>query len=341
MDGALPPLLITMGEPAGIGGELTLEAWRHRRERRFPIFAALDDPPRLAALSAALGWNVPIKAIDTPQQAASVFADALPVLPVPLGAPVKPGWPDPANAASVIASIERAVQLCQAGEGAAVVTQPIQKASLYAAGFRHPGHTEFLAELTGADLPVMMLAVEGVLRVVPITIHEPIARVPTILTRDLVMQTARIAADGLRRDFGIAAPRLVLAGLNPHAGEDGTIGREEVDVLKPAVIALRAEGIDITGPYPADSLFHEAARARYDLALCPTHDQALIPLKTLDFWNGVNVTLGLPIARTSPDHGTALDLAGTGRADARSLFAAIAMAGRMAEARHLAKSLKP
>ncbi len=327
------PLVLTMGEPAGVGGELTLDAWRYRRERRFPVFAALDDPARLAGLAASLGWDVPIREIGRIEEAAAVFAEALPVLPVPLAAPVQPGRPDPANAPAVIASIERAVALCRDSRAAAMVTQPIQKSSLYAAGFAHPGHTEFLAELCGVALPVMMLAVEGVLRVVPITIHEPIAKVPALLTRDLVQATARITADALRRDFGIPAPRLVLAGLNPHAGEGGSIGREEVDVLAPAVAALRAEGIDITGPFPADSLFHEAARARYDAALCPTHDQALIPLKTLDFWNGVNVTLGLPIARTSPDHGTALDLAGTGKADARSLFAAIALAGRMAEAR--------
>lgn len=332
MAAAAAPLLVTMGEPAGVGGELTLIAWMQRRTADLPIFAAIDDPTRLAGLAQQLGWAVPIQVIDTPAEAEAVFPDALPVLAEPLACPSVPGQPDPANAGPVLSSIRRAVAFCRSGEAGALITQPIQKSVLYQAGFAHPGHTEYLADLTGAPHPVMMLAVEG-LRVIPITIHEPLARVPALLTGDLITTTARIAHAALQRDFGIANPRLAVAGLNPHAGESGSIGREEIEVMVPAIKALRAEGLNIVGPQPADSLFHVEARARYDVALCPTHDQALIPLKTLDFWSGVNVTLGLPVIRTSPDHGTALDLAGTGRADPRSLIAAIRLAGRLAATR--------
>jgi 4-hydroxythreonine-4-phosphate dehydrogenase len=246
-----------------------------------------------------------------------------------------PGRPDTANAAAVIAAVEHAVRCALDGEAAGVVTNPIQKAVLTAAGFRHPGHTEFLAALCGGVQPVMLLAAPG-LRTVPVTIHESLRAALSRLDTGLIVGVARTAAEGLRRDFGIAHPRLVVAGVNPHAGEAGTMGTEDRDVVAPAVVALRAAGIDARGPLPADTLFTPSARAGYDCAICMYHDQALIPVKTLDMAGGVNVTLGLPIVRTSPDHGTALDIAGQGRADTSSLIAAIRLAGDIA--RHRARS---
>lgn len=243
-----------------------------------------------------------------------------------------PGRPDSTHAPAVIRSVERGVELVRAGACSALVTNPIAKKVLIDAGFGFPGHTEFLGHLTGAPRPVMMLAVEG-LRVVPVTVHEALAKVPAMLTEDLIVETARIAAAALKRDFGIAAPRLALAGLNPHAGEGGALGCEEDTVIRPAVARLRAEGIAVTGPHPADTLFHARAREAYDAALCMYHDQALIPLKTIDFDRGVNVTLGLPIVRTSPDHGTAFDIAGKGIARPDSLIAAIELAADLAARR--------
>ena len=240
-----------------------------------------------------------------------------------------PGRPETANAAAVIASIETAVRLVQRGEASAVVTCPIAKKTLIDAGFAFPGHTEFLGHLTGASRAVMMLAIEG-LRVVPVTVHEPLARVPSLLSVDLIVETALITHRSLRERFGVARPRLALAGLNPHAGEGGAMGTEEIEIILPALARLRREGVEASGPWPADTLFHAGARARYDAALCMYHDQALIPLKTLDFERGVNVTLGLPIIRTSPDHGTAFDIAGKGVASPASLIAAIEMAAAMA-----------
>ncbi len=326
---SLRPLALTMGEPAGIGGELALAAWQAAP----CCFFAIDDPARLGVLAERLGLEVPVVAIAGPAEAEAVFPRALPVLAQELAAEVEPGRPDPANAAAVIAAIERAVALVQAGEAAAVVTNPIQKETLYQAGFRYPGHTEYLAALAGIDTaPVMMLACPG-LRVVPITIHLPLAEAAGALTTEAIVHAGRVTAAALVTDFGIAAPRLAVAGLNPHAGEGGALGREEAEIIAPAVAALRAQGIAITGPAPADSLFHGAARARYDAALCMYHDQALIPLKTIDFARGVNITLGLPFVRTSPDHGTALDIAGHGRADPQSLLAAFETARDMARAR--------
>ncbi|MGG5818486.1 4-hydroxythreonine-4-phosphate dehydrogenase PdxA [Falsiroseomonas sp. HW251] len=319
-----PPLALTMGEPAGIGPEITLAAWRAVRAAG-PAFFLIADPSLLP--------GAPLAVIDVPEQAAAAFPDALPVLPLPLAVPAVPGRPDPRNAQPVIAAIERAVALAKAGRAAAVVTNPIQKSVLTAAGFPHPGHTEFLGELAGAGvLPVMMLACPG-LRVVPVTIHMSLRRAAADLTTEAIVTQGRVVAAALRRDFGIAAPRLVVAGLNPHAGEDGTMGREDIEVVAPAVAALRAEGLAVRGPLPADTLFTPRARAGYDCALCMYHDQALIPVKTLDMDGGVNVTLGLSIIRTSPDHGTALDIAGKGLADPGSLIAALRMAGEMAKAR--------
>ncbi|RKQ70698.1 4-hydroxythreonine-4-phosphate dehydrogenase PdxA [Oceanibaculum indicum] len=326
------PLALTMGEPAGIAGEIALKAWLRRDEGMAPFFL-LDDPARMAALATQVGFDVPIATIDGPEEAPGVFATALPVLPEPLAVPVTPGRPDPANAAAVIRAIDLAVALVQAGRAGAVVTNPIQKQTLYQAGFTHAGHTDYLAHLAGGVEVVMMLACPQ-LRVVPVTVHVPLAAVPGLLTTELIVSAARITAAGLLRDFGISAPRLAVAGLNPHAGEGGTIGREDIDIVAPAIAALQAEGIAAFGPLSADTLFHEEARRTYDAALCMYHDQALIPIKTLDFHGGVNVTLGLPFIRTSPDHGTALDLAGTGRANESSLLAALRMAGEMAARHH-------
>jgi 4-hydroxythreonine-4-phosphate dehydrogenase len=323
------PLALTMGEPAGIGGELSLLAWAKRREADVPPFFAIDDPARLERLAAALGWNVPLRAIARPAEAAAIFPQALPVLPIALASAVTPGRPDPANAAAVIGAITKAVSLVKAGEAAALVTNPIQKSALYAAGFRHPGHTEFLAELAGgADVAMMLVASD--LRVVPVTIHLALKDAVAALEPQKIVAAGRIATAGLVRDFGIERPRLAVAALNPHAGEGGTLGREEAEIIAPAVAQLRSAGIAAEGPLPADTLFHPAARARHDAVLCMYHDQALIPLKTIDFAGGVNVTLGLPFVRSSPDHGTALDIAGTGRADPSSLIAALKLAREMA-----------
>ncbi|MBB3266030.1 4-hydroxythreonine-4-phosphate dehydrogenase [Azospirillum sp. OGB3] len=336
--GVRPPLALTMGEPAGIGGEIALKAWSiargaARADGAVPPFVLLDDPARLEALAAKLGLPVPVRAVGSMAEGAALFGAALPVLPQPLAAPVTPGRPDPANGAAVIASIDRAVELVRRGEASAVVTNPIQKSALYAAGFRHPGHTEYLAHLAGlTEEPVMMLAAQD-LRVVPVTIHVSVRDAMPLVTREAILHAGRVTAAALARDFGIARPRLAVAALNPHAGEGGAMGREEIDVIAPAVADLRAEGIDAVGPQPADTLFHAAARRGYDAALCMYHDQALIPLKTIDFDTGVNITLGLPFVRTSPDHGTALDIAGTGKAGASSLIAALTTAEAMAARR--------
>jgi len=317
-----------MGDPAGIGGEIALAAWRELRGTALR-FVLIDDPARLASLDP----SIPIRVANDPAEAAAAFAESLPVLPQALAAPVRPGRPDPANAAAVIASIERAVRLAQQGAASAVVTNPISKATLYGAGFPHPGHTEFLGALTGLlEPPVMMLA-SPLLRVVPVTIHVSLRTALATLTTAEILRTARIAAAALARDFGIAEPRLAIAGLNPHAGEGGAMGEEEATLIAPAIAALRAEGIRATDPLPPDTMFTEAARATYDAAICMYHDQALIPLKTLDMRNGVNITLGLPIVRTSPDHGTAFDIAGTGRADPSSLIAALRCAAELATRR--------
>ena len=313
-----------MGDPAGIGGEIAAKAWRGLAGSG-PQFAIIADPFWIG------GLDVPMAVIQRMDQVADVFGSALPVLSLSLPEIARPGVPDPANAPAVIASIERAVQLVQAGEAGAVVTNPISKTVLYQAGFPHPGHTEFLGELTGGT-PVMMLACPQ-LRVVPVTIHVSLRRALEGVTTDAIVSVARATHAALRRDFGIASPRLAVAGLNPHAGEDGAMGTEEIQVIKPAIEALKAEGIVAMGPYPPDTMFTDAARPTYDAAICMYHDQALIPLKTLDMAGGVNVTLGLPIIRTSPDHGTAFGIAGQGVADPASLIAAIRMASELAARR--------
>ena len=329
----LLPLAMTMGEPAGIGPELTLRAWERLKGTGVRFFV-IADPAALQGLARRLALAVPIATV-APPEAAEIFDRALPVVPLSVCAAATPGRPDSAYAAATIESIERAVGCVRSGEACAVVTNPIAKHVLYDAGFAFPGHTEFLGKLAeqwgGRTQPIMMLWSRE-LSVVPVTIHIPLADAPAALTRELIVSTARIVAADLRDRFAIARPRLAVAGLNPHAGEGGAIGREEIDTIIPAVAQLRAEGLDVAGPYPADTMFHAAARARYDAALTMYHDQGLIPIKTLAFDTGVNVTLGLPFIRTSPDHGTAFDIAGKGLASPASLIEALLLAARLAAA---------
>jgi 4-hydroxythreonine-4-phosphate dehydrogenase len=324
-----------MGEPAGIGGDIALAAWAARQAAGLPPFFVIDDAARLARLAEALGLAVPVLTIAEPEEAPACFDKALPVLHRPLPAAVTPGRPDPANGKAVIAAIETAVGMTQAGRAAAVVTNPIHKKALYDVGFRHPGHTEFLAELAGCRRVVMMLACPQ-LKVVPVTVHLSLRAALDSLSVEDIVASGRITARTLADFFGLARPRLAVAGLNPHAGEQGSMGREDIDIVAPAVAALQREGIEARGPLPPDTMFHARARQTYDAALCMYHDQALIPIKTIDFDGGVNVTLGLPFIRTSPDHGTAFDLAGTGKARPDSLVAALRMAGEMASRRRTA-----
>lgn len=322
-------LAVTMGEPAGIGGDIALGSWVRREAERLPPFFVIDDPDRLIALARHLGLPVPIQTIAAPDEALGVFGSALPVLPIGPSVDVVSGRLDPANSEAVVASIDRAVSLVQAGQADAVVTNPIHKSLLFSAGFPYPGHTEYLAFRTEAvQRPVMMLVVEG-LRAVPVTVHVALQDALTALTADRIVRCGQLVHRALIADFGIERPRIAVAAVNPHGGEDGTLGTEEIETIAPAVRALEREGIAAFGPKPADSLFHAKARAGYDAVLCMYHDQALIPVKTIDFERGVNVTLGLPIVRTSPDHGTALDVAGTGRADPSSLCAAMRLAAEL------------
>ncbi|MEM7505344.1 MAG: 4-hydroxythreonine-4-phosphate dehydrogenase PdxA [Pseudomonadota bacterium] len=315
------PIAVSMGDPAGIGPEITAKAWRDTTLRH--PFYLIADP---ACLPEGIAW----REIASPAEAAAVFGAALPVMPLALAGQPSPGMPAPGNAAATVEAIRLAVKHARSRSAAAVVTNPINKKVLYdGAGFAFPGHTEFLAELGKVERSVMMIAGPS-LRVVPVTIHIPLADVPAALSREAIVETARITAKALRVDFDLPSPRLAVAGLNPHAGESGAMGREEIEIIAPALATLRAEGIDVAGPLPADTMFHAAARSRYDAALTMYHDQGLIPVKALDFDQGVNVTLGLPFIRTSPDHGTAYDIAGTGRADSSSMIAALNMAGDMA-----------
>ncbi|WP_242076279.1 4-hydroxythreonine-4-phosphate dehydrogenase PdxA [Brevundimonas diminuta] len=331
MTPAVAPLVLTLGEPAGVGPEIVAAAWKALRADQ-TAFVVIGD----AALLRAQG--VPVAEVGTPGDARDLSGSALPVLHRPLPAPVLVGSPDPANASAVADGIEEAVSFALSGEASGVVTAPIAKAPMYASGFRFPGHTEFIAELTadapyaGTRGPVMMLTAQD-LRACLVTIHVALDQVPELVTAERVARTARVVHESLKRDFAIARPRLAMAALNPHAGEGGALGLQERDILIPVAEQLRAEGIDITDPRPADTLFHDEARATYDAAICMYHDQALIPVKTLDFWGGVNVSLGLPIIRTSPDHGTGFDIAGKGVARADSLIAAIRLASEMAAAR--------
>lgn len=329
------PLALSLGDPAGVGPEIVLKAWAALRETG-PAFVVVGDHDVLAAASNR-GASV-LRRVTGAAGAGAVFADALPVIDLKLQSRVVAGQADPAHAGAVIRWIETGVGLALSGEVGALVTAPIAKAPLYAAGFKFPGHTEFLAELApptpylGARGPVMMLTA-GDLRTALVTIHRPLSAVPGDLTLQAIVDVGLVTAVALKRDFGLGTPRLAMAGLNPHAGEDGGLGREEIEILKPAAARLRELGVDCSEPRPADSLFHAEARARYDAVLCMYHDQALIPVKMLDFWGGVNVTLGLPIVRTSPDHGVAYDIAGRGLARPESLIAAIHMAAEIADRR--------
>jgi len=329
------PLALTLGEPAGIGPDLALDVWRRRAELNVPPFYLVGTVDFLRRRAARLGLDIPITAV-TPRSAAAAFAGALPVVAIDVAVSAEPGRPDRSSAPAAVASIRRAVADVMAGEAAAVVTNPVAKNVLYHWGFAEPGHTEFLAKLvqesTGRTLQPVMLLWSPVLAVVPVTIHLPLKEIFNQLTTGLVIETGRIVARDLAARFGLNRPRLAITGLNPHAGEEGTLGEEDGSIVAPAVARLIADGIDARGPLPADSLFHAQARATYDAALCMYHDQALIPIKTLAFDHAVNVTLGLPFVRTSPDHGTAFDIAGTGRADLKSLVAALRLAARLAKA---------
>jgi 4-hydroxythreonine-4-phosphate dehydrogenase len=325
------PLALTSGEPAGIGPDITLAAWLHRNELQLPPFYLLGDRDFLEHRAKTIGLDIKIADVR-PEDAVAAFADALPVVATGHRATAEPGRPDRTSADAAIASIRQAVADVAGGRAGAVVTNPIAKHVLYGAGFRHPGHTEFLAELAGRGgrppQPVMMLW-SPALAVVPVTIHLALREAISQLSSDLIVATARIVVADLKARFGLVNPRLVVSGLNPHAGEDGSLGSEDRSIVAPAVEILRSEGLNIRGPLPADTMFHEAARKTYDCAICMYHDQALIPVKTLAFDDAVNVTLGLPFIRTSPDHGTAFDIAGTGRANPSSLIAALRLAARM------------
>jgi 4-hydroxythreonine-4-phosphate dehydrogenase len=333
------PLALTIGDPAGIGPDIALGAFATRRREQVPPFVLIGDPAVLAARARELGLEVPLAVLSEIGEGPRRFPDSLPVLPILGPREIVAGRPDRSAAPLITRSIERAVALAEAGAVRGVVTNPIAKSVLYGAGFVFPGHTEYLAALASPKEkplhPVMML-VGPSLKAVPVTIHVPLKEVPGLLTRALIVKTIAITAENLGLYFGIERPRLAVSGLNPHAGEEGSMGREETDIIAPAIEEACAIGLDATGPYPADTMFHDAARATYDAAICMYHDQALAPFKTLAFEEGVNVTLGLPFIRTSPDHGTAFALAGTGKASPRSLIEALKLAAAMsahAEAR--------
>jgi 4-hydroxythreonine-4-phosphate dehydrogenase len=326
------PLALTIGEPAGIGPDITIEAWLRRNELKLPAFYLLGDREFISHRAKAFGLNLKIADVSA-EETLEAFADALPIVATGHLASARPGQPDDTSAGAAIASIRQAVGDVVAGRASAIVTNPIAKSVLYRAGFRHPGHTEYLAELAATNghipQPVMMLW-SPALVVVPVTIHLSLRDAITQLSSDLIVTTARIVAAALKARFGLVNPRLAISGLNPHAGEDGSLGIEDKSIITPAIEILRSEGIEVRGPLPADTMFHEAARKTYDCAICMYHDQALIPVKTLAFEDAVNATLGLPFVRTSPDHGTAFDIAGTGKADPSSLIAALRLAARMA-----------
>ena len=326
------PMILTPGEPGGVGIEITLKAWLALRDQPRLSFALLGDAQHVASVAQTLSMAVPVAEVPSLGRVAEVFGGSLPVIHHALAAPVSAGAFSAATAPWVMEMIEKAAEFCLQGKASAMVTNPIQKEALYAAGFAYQGHTDFLAALTrqrGLPASDVMMLVGGGLRAVPVTVHIPLKDVPAALTMDVILTQARIVHAALQEKFGIASPRLAVTGLNPHAGENGTMGREEIDVIRPAIHQLKMEGLDIKGPLPADTAFFPDMRKSYDAILCMYHDQALIPVKTLDFHGGVNVTLGLPFIRTSPDHGTALNLAGTGKAQCDSLVAAISLAQQM------------
>ncbi|HSI42222.1 MAG TPA: 4-hydroxythreonine-4-phosphate dehydrogenase PdxA [Xanthobacteraceae bacterium] len=334
-----PALALSLGEPAGIGPDVALLAWLQRGREALPAFFVVGDPECLTRRAAVMGLDVPVR-VCAPGDTARLFSGALPVVPAGPPATAAPGQPDTSSAPAARAAVDAALAFARSGAAAALVTNPIAKAVLYGAGFGFPGHTEYLAHLAGdpAPRPVMLLW-SPLLAVVPATIHVPISEVPRLLTRELLVETGRITARDLIARFGIPQPRLAFCGLNPHAGEGGAIGQEDETVIRPAVEQLKAEGIDARGPLPADTMFHPAARASYDVAIGAYHDQVLGPVKALAFDKAVNVTLGLPFVRTSPDHGTAFDIAGTGRADPSSLIEALRLARRLADREQTATHL--
>jgi len=327
------PLAVSLGDPAGVGPELIAEAWARREEERLPPFFVCGGLDILGAAGKTRGLSIPVASIEKPVDAMWMFGEALPVIPMTM-LPYLPGQPDRAGAELALASLILASDAAASGEAAALVTAPISKAQLAGVGFEFPGQTEFVAHVceAPADDAVMMLAGPS-LRTVPMTVHCALSEVSGRLSVELIRRRTAIVARALQRDFGLAQPRIAVCGLNPHAGEAGRMGHEEIEIIAPAIAALRAEGIDATGPHAADGLFAAHARPTYDVAIAMYHDQALVPLKALDFDQGVNVTLGLPIVRTSPDHGTAFGIAGTGKASASAMIAAIRMAGEMAARR--------
>ncbi len=328
----IEPLAVALGDPAGIGPETVAKAWERRHADAIPPFFAVGDGRSLASV-----WDGPVRRIASPDEAARVFGAALPIIEIQDSGPILPGEPNAAGARCALDALELAVGITRSGAASGLVTGPVSKAQLYAIGFTHQGQTEFIAERCGvAPANVAMMLAGPTLRTVCITIHVPLAKVPEMISVDLIVGRVRITARGLQRDLGIAEPRIVIAGFNPHAGESGTMGTEEIEFILPAIAQLQAEGIDVTGPHAADTLFHPRARAKYDAAVCLYHDQALIPLKTIHFDEGVNMTLGLPIVRTSPDHGTAFAIAGRNEADPGAMIAAIRLAGECAARRALA-----
>jgi 4-hydroxythreonine-4-phosphate dehydrogenase len=323
---SMNPLAVSLGDPAGIGPEIVAKCWDNRSQFDLPPFVAIGDGHSLAAV-----WDGPIEVVDDPREAESVFDRSLPLIQIASAATDHPGHPTLAGAHCSLDSLEIAVGLARSGSAGAVVTGPVSKEQLYSIGFAHPGQTEFVAERCGiSSSNVVMMLAGPTLRTVPVTTHIPFAGVPKRLTTGLIESRARTTLRGLQRNFGIAEPRLAISGLNPHSGEGGQLGREEIEIIEPAIATLRSEGWRVTGPHPADTLFHDSARARYDAALCMYHDQALIPIKALHFEEAVNITLGLPIVRTAPDHGTAFDIAGRDDADPRPMAAAIRLARQSA-----------
>lgn len=335
------PIAVTMGDPAGIGGEITIKAWiKGHSPGNYPFFL-IDDPERIQNTARRMNANIPIRSINKPELANEVFGQALPILEERLGTDAAEGTSSSSNTKTIIRSIDRALDAVLSGAASAMVTNPINKSTLYDAGFSYPGHTEYLANQTNAQRTAVMMLASASLRVVPATIHLSLRDAIDALSIDKIVQCTTTTARALEQDFGINRPRIAVAGLNPHAGEKGFLGREEIEIITPAINQLQAAGLNVTGPFPSDTLFHKTAREKYDTVICMYHDQALIPSKTLDFYNGVNITLGLPIVRTSPDHGTAIDIAGTNKANPNSFIAAVKVAGQMAATRQETANARP
>lgn len=324
-------IALTMGEPAGVGAEITMKAWMTKKT---PVFFVIDDAERLRQLAQKLKLDISIKKINLPSEASIVFKNSLPVLHQPLRKLVNYGKPSLQNTTAVVKSIKTAVGLALEGKVSAIVTNPIHKKTLYDAGFRFPGHTEFLSDLAGAKTPPVMMLASPKLKVVPATIHVSLSKALKAISKDIIVNTSQVTAQALKKYFSIAKPRLAISGLNPHAGEGGEIGNEEITIIEPAITELCNIGIDASGPWSPDTMFYKSARSSYDVAICMYHDQALIPIKTIDFDGAVNITLGLPFIRTSPDHGTGFNIAGTGTASEKNILAALNMASKMAKTEH-------